>query len=310
MNGCRMGRSTYSVPSLCGVAEKRRRLPGGLRSMLRNFIYVVPLFAGTGVALWGLIASRWDLAGDPTARGLFGPSGINAFYSFTYLLLMASILTVTIGTAIYLWDELFVAKHKFPEHLGGKQLRRALAFCCATLLAMLVFLLYGYFVVGAATAPAAQAEFKLFISRHDLLTLGVFVAFIIVDWLSYRAGKLALQGLSEGPEMLARYGSEPLRDMRQRARHLRSLSYAQIWLVDIAVVLGALASYSIHALVADHPKFVSDQAHTYIEGITAGFLAAHIIVSQIVFIILNLISHKILKYDEGVSVLDKRSIAA
>jgi hypothetical protein len=249
-------------------------------------VYYAPLVVGFAAVAWGLLPGGWNLPLTPLQAKSFSDGGMPPFYILTYLLLFGSTLTVVLGTSIYLFDELFVAEHKFPRGHGGRRMRWAFILCLLTVFSMLIFLGYGLFSVPNQSAPAdAVDKFKYFVWSHDILTFGVFLTFLIIDCLSLSAARKA--ETFSPPTNSEDYGDKVKKYINRRALHMKKLSYAQIFLVDIAVLLGSGANFGIHFVVKNSTNLFTPASNMYVDGVTAGFLAAHVIVSQIVFIALN-----------------------
>lgn len=234
---------------------------------------------------------------------------------FAQCVFSASVIVTIIGTLFYVSD-----LHRCSKLLAGKsgQGRVDLAFylTIATVVVSLGIIAVVAGIKGpdigdyaACTYHGVQDEF----TNHVYFVCGIFLAFIAIDvltWLGMRDAAKALQG-----------------EDAIRANSSSKFAFNQIWLVDVPVLFGGGLSYFLmnlpqqanaKILQMDPGMFALAEkgaackysggwmpmstdgfaemiTNLFLSGISSGYLAAHVVMSQLVFVVLSVLSARELK---------------
>lgn len=270
---------------------------------------VLPFALGL-IVLW-ILLDRIDSENKLDLRVLFdGVAPAYKLATVAYAIFGASITVVIIGTLIYLIDI-----NKFSKDVKGPGeylITGAFYFAISTIIAIFVGL--GYWKAYSNVGPndiCSGHDVMLNFHRHDLFVIYIFVAFLVLDFLTSIGLGRAVSAATDDEDRKRR-----LCDARQWAR-------AQLWLIDLPVLTGAVILYFAmpalaegswrvldHNLVNDPGKLEIFAVGTsgltslrcdtgsafplhefignmYVAGVGTGALAAQIFLSQAVFVMLG-----------------------
>lgn len=308
-------------PTPAAIAARADRQRRGMA--IRMAIHAsYPLMAGlvlfAGYML--LASSNSDFSSKNMA--IVAPSPFKGI-DLVYGMLFASLATVFTATAMYLSD-LEVMMTRAARVGGLNKIRTARRILTLTLgLDIVLFFSVLFYKQGLQASDACSFKTLLIQAKyHDLVVGLIFAAFIVADLLTYYGLKEALAG--------GRGGSEDL----EEAERDQGFALQQLWLIDIPVLVGAgvsvmavffaagvnhwdsnllhvsgqvesyLARQRITTLLTcdgrplSLPEFQESVARIFTAGIAMGYLAAHVLMSQFVFIALN-VFHKMKRHDDG-----------
>jgi hypothetical protein len=197
-------------------------------------------------------------------------SGIGFALGISYIVLICSLIVVLIGTMVYTKD-LWKMHRAMPDRrsAGWVTAAAALNFCVVPLVmgGGEYWLLHSREPFSGPPLPA-QAVMDAF-DFHDELVAAIFVAFLTIDVLTL-CGIWSAKRQVTGPVQKSSSGE-------------LSLVLDQILYVDIPVLIGM---GSIMLLVHDS-VLTRDDTRFFVAGVATGFLAAHVLMSQVVFAALN-----------------------
>jgi hypothetical protein len=234
--------------------------------------------------------------------------------SLVYVILVASLVVVLVGTILYFIDITRMAKD-VGQH--GNQVYLALGLLVTVLVIVIVAILSENFVIGSPSIEdfCNGRDLTRNFFYHDTIVFILFAGFTGVDFLTVRGLDEALLKLSPRK----RAGKEG-----RKLRASREWALAQLKLIDVPVAVGAFALfglvhyiesreimmifvspiqmppvtggvYSAHESMTqlqclklplqDLQRFIGN---TFIAGVAAGSLAAHVLMSQFIFMMLSL----------------------
>ena len=273
-----------------------------------------PLFCGIAVFFLYMYASQFEGPYSPSNWVLVSSTefkGVNLVYG----MLFASLVTVLLGTLAY-GGELKKMESLANGTGGIFKIRRAFKILRWMGVILLVYFLYPLFLRG--TIPDNDicnlSALHDFVHRHDRLVIALFATFAVVDLLTWK-------GMTQSRDELEISDEEK----SQSAAFTAEFSKLQLLLIDIPVLFGALVSLLITSfslgysgwnekLLTLDPRvdelihsgksldivrcmgeglslqqFQESVSGIFIAGISMGYLAAHIIMSQLIFIFLNIV---------------------
>ena len=162
---------------------------------------------------------------------------------------------------------------------------------------------------AACTYHHAREEFQ----GHLIFVSAIFVVFIVIDVLTWHGMSVAAKAMS---------GAEQI-----KARSASRFALGQIWLVDIPVLFGGWLSYFLMNLpqqvnptilkmdpemfrLGERAAFCKNSGdwvplsgdgfaemitNLFLSGMSSGYLAAHVVMSQLVFVVLSVLIARELK---------------
>lgn len=272
---------------------------------------VVPMFLGTWLLVW-LLQSAYSEDGSDLSKTALVLQGPFKGSTFSLCVFIASLAVTMIGTFIYVWD-LSGYRKLLNDKPGERQITAAFALTMLTIVVAtgaiifsVIFPSHPHDLESICTYTGVYAEF----TGHIMLAVGIFIAFIVVDVLTLWGMNSALKEQATPDPRLVGY---------------RKFASNQILLVDIPVLVGALLSLVLiyapdllqlefmvmdagddgmfkiaedsvtcgkgeNTLILDVSDIGAMISNLYLSGIATGYLAAHVLMSQLVFVILSLIS--------------------
>jgi len=280
-----------------------------------------PLLVG-GVLFVFLIQTAFTNSAWAVTNTILVPREPFRGVALVYCMFIASMVTAMVATLFYLFD-LEKMKLRAASLAGYHLVNRAYAVLLTAigiiLLASLLLLVFRANPSGGDACQYAAVRSETII--HDVVAGALFVAFVVADVLTWR-------GISAGLKKLAESGG-PTADVQRLEMELdREFAQHQLWLIDIPVIIGAAISvlivlfaqkvatwdpimFKLSGTVTDalassrmssntgifdcanQPMslgaFQASVVEIFSAGIAMGFLAAHILMSQVVFIALTLI---------------------
>jgi hypothetical protein len=261
-----------------------------------RYLYFLPL----GLLLAGLVFPIYYL-GSGNGWDVFHYSFMHGItleaYGVTVILLIVSLLVVFIGTLIYLGVEFF-SQYRIPSGGYGQLCTNvSIALCFLALVLMIASPFVGL-VSATGGGPISENSFHAFFERHNIVMLTVFAMFVCVDSLAIAGAKRAIKLINDGCSLAQsdEFPATRRRKIVERAKFVKAICWAQIIFVDAPVVFGAAIISGFTRYAAHNPHFSAPFATPYLHGLATGFLAAHVIVSQLVFFSLNFFGNKTLRY--------------
>lgn len=266
-------------------------------------VFLVMIYSATADN-W-LAARNWNLVPASPFRGV----------QLVYAMIFSSLATVLVGTSMYLGE----LKHMLAiaAQTGGAshlRLARALIFC-----AMLILVLYFIVTIVNKNSATATDACNLHILHqrvlwHDICVGVTFALFLAADWQT-------LVGMNKAAQVCA--GNIQRIQLQNEIQLTREFSKQQTLLVDLPVLAGFFvslmivlsagilrgwdaASFYVNPSVVDFlaarrdntlfmcssqpidiREFQQTVGSIFTAGIAMGYLAAHVLMSQLVFIALN-----------------------
>lgn len=313
----------------------------------------VPLVVGITAFTFYMLSTGTEERGQAHHTALIVPSLFRGI-DFVYGMLVASLVTVLVGTLLYLFElhVMMLRAQRIEERtrVGRSQQRNAqdkqdttrgdddndadttsvnrigAAFLMLVIaifidVALLVMILF--YNVGATSGEACDLE-KLLVQTkyHDGAVGLVFVTFVIADALTYYGMRKAISNASRKDKDC------------KHAQSDKDFAKQQLFLIDVPVLIGAIISVIIVLFAAglndwasnafrlsrdvqefmsvkklttvfvcegkplSLPEFQESIVRIFAAGIAMGYLAAHVLMSQIVFVTLTVL-HKLRQKEES-----------
>lgn len=301
---------TDSVPPLNASQSPGDEGPDRLRILWEKttpYIQLfIPIVCGAGAFFYVLF--QYDNLAIVPATAFHG-------MRLSYAMLFGSISTVLAGTIIYL-REMREIKEIAHKSAGWREL------ISGYILLVITILIFGgiflFQMMQKNEAPNSRAcDFENLHHQallHDFSLAAVFLLFVIIDWLT-RRGMMKAKVKCETSSELA--------DLAKQSGKKLKFASQQLWLVDVPVLVGIFLSILIAAFLPAFSgwdpalfdvergvrtyfaqarsstlftcslqpltieEFQTSIAQIFAAGIATGYLAAHILMSQMVFIILH-----------------------
>jgi hypothetical protein len=223
---------------------------------------------------------------------------------------VASIVTTVFATIFYTKD-LYILDRIAYRLPGQRLIFTAMVLTAITILFVGIFIcvLLAFPPIEKAPKGCSFSELSSEFGTHVAYVSVLFLIFLVIDIFTVVGTKKAAGKLDEAAPPHSPDDLDRLHDLRTSAEFARD----QIWLVDVPVLLGAIASYYLvpvanmnvrimhfatgmlnfnsNPVCNDHELTVETfdvmVSNLFVGGIAAGFLAAHIVMSQLVFIALG-----------------------
>jgi hypothetical protein len=252
---------------------------------LPRIFYALPFSICAGVFVWGVDSIGGNVFPDIT-QSMF-MEGLNLpFYGVTLWLIACSLGVVFFGTLLYLVEQVWYTEEHFHRHHGRGYVMWSLGLCALSLLGIITFAIW-WSVLFALKDQVGSSDINSFLFAHDIVIACIFFLFIVVDSLFFLAADKAEKTIETSDKIRKRLQGPEIERHLKHAKHVKILTKAQIFLVDIPVIFGAAANIAFTKILLARPDFAADTGQLYLSGVAAGFVVAHIIVSQLVFALLN-----------------------
>lgn len=285
-----------------------------LKGLFGPFAYeliksAIPIVAGivTFYYLWDSIDS-----GSPSDLRVIFSDAAPAYKlaTFIYALFCASIIVVMAATLIYLFD--FINIIKAVQEKGETLIKSAFIIMLLAVAMIPIGLFMWKALVDITPNDVCTGRDVIYsFHYHDGFVLIIFALFVVVDSLTIFGLKRAISSAA---------ATEP---RRERLCEYREWALAQLWLIDIPVLMGALALSALIPMLSHSPSRLLDHqlisgpsapgipagappltnlvcnsdnstfgvhefiGNTYVAGVGSGTLAAQIFLSQLVFVMLG-----------------------
>ncbi len=234
-----------------------------------GWIFAGPTAAVVAAAV--LLASRGN--GGPLDTATWSGARFDPGYPILIALLLATVIHVLINTGYFFAHILKLALDKQSLLKTGDAHFRAAVF--ATGISIIVASIWaGNIFNGFMTAWNEHS--------NEVFALTVFALFLYIDLELHLSCRAQLAELADPNGPLASHTARS-RAAEQRRLELDSqLASLQLWLIDAPVLIGVMVVLLITHL--DSPPV----PHGFMTGFTAGAIAMHLAVSQVIFGILTL----------------------
>lgn len=255
-------------------------------------------------------------ASSVSGFGILAPSPFKGI-DLVYAMILSSF--VTVATATYFYLEELETMMLSAAALGGghDKIRWARRIIILTTISIVVVTLW--LLVAGILYDQKACEFDAFLRQakiHDAFVGSIFAVFVVADFITY-------SGLKE-TIAVSPLGSKE----RAHAEANKEFVVQQLWLIDIPVLTGAIGAvlvvlfasganswdasllhpapqiedfmertrlqylFSCDSQQISFPEFQQSIVHIFSAGIAMGYLAAHVLMSQFVFIALSFLHRR------------------